>query len=367
MRIEILWILSCLMVGLIYGCDHTAEMTLESQETDFCLDAAFKQKLVFEKPSVQPIKEGISLTGAIEPNPDKVVHFMSLVGGTITNTYFSLGDRVSKGQVLAKLKSTELSSLQAELAQLESSIEVAERRVRTLESMFDDGIAAHQHLLEGKNEVDILRSKHEKVRYNLNFYSVSPDNNTFQIKAPVGGIVTNKSIAVGTSISAESDPLFTISDLREVWALVNIYATDVQDIREGMDVNIKTLSYPDELFRGKIGAISHVYDTEARVLTARVILPNPDLKLKSGMLVDVLAVKVREKEVPAIPSDAVLFDDNQNFIVIHRSDCDMEIRPVSILTQSNGISYLSGGVNVNERFVSKNQLLIYEQLKYYKN
>jgi membrane fusion protein, heavy metal efflux system len=361
--------LICCLMGtiLLNSCKNQEEQNNVSENKNYCLDENFKSKIEVEEPIKQVVTEGIPLTGVVEPNPDKVIHFVSLVGGIISNTYFSLGDNVTKGQVLAELRSTELSELQSQSKTIASQIKVAEKNLQSIQSMYDDGIASQKDLMEAQSELDVMKAERERINANLSLFSASTEKGVFQIKSPTSGIVTAKSISSGTQISAEGEPLFTISDLSEVWVLVNVYATNVINIETGMQVNIKTLSYPDEIFEGKIATISQVLDTEAKVLKARVVLQNTDLKLKPGMIVDVTALKELKTEALSVPTSALVFDNNQNYVVVHKSDCEIEIRLVEILTKSNGVTFLSGGLNENEKIISKNHLLIYEQIKNFQN
>lgn len=329
----------------------------------YCLDQNFKQNITFETAKMEPVTEGIHLTGAVEANPDKVVRFVSLVGGIVSKTSFSLGDNVTEGQVLAELHSPELSSLKSELKTLKSQIKVAKKNRKAVQSMYDDGISSKKDLQEAKSELAIYKAERKKVRANLELFSASSEKGVFQIKAPTTGIVTSKSISAGTQITSDDEALFTISDLSEVWIMADIYTTNVQNVKVGMDVNITTLSYPDTVFKGKIQAISQVLDTDAKVLKARIVIPNPDLKLKPGMWVDVIALKNKETMAVSIPTYAVVFDDNQNFVVVHHDDCNMEIRKVNIVSRNNGNVFIAEGLNENEKVISRNQLLIYEQLR----
>ncbi|MBW6482979.1 MAG: efflux RND transporter periplasmic adaptor subunit [Vicingaceae bacterium] len=358
------WILTTILLS---SCGNAEEQNNNAENKNYCVEENFRSKIELEQPKMQLVTEGISLTGAIEPNPDKVIHFVSLVSGIISNTNFSLGDKVTKGQVLAELRSTELSGLQSQSKTIVSQIKVAEKKLQSLQSMFDDGIASQKDLMEAQSELEVLKAEKERINTNLSLFSASPEKGVFQIKSPTTGIVTAKSISAGTQISAEGEPLFTISDLSEVWVLVNIYATNVVNIETGMQVNIKTLSYPDEIFEGKIATISQVLDVEAKVLKARVVLQNTNLKLKPGMIVDVTALKELKTEALSVPTSALVFDNNQNYVVVHKSDCEIEIRLVEILTKSNGVTFLSGGLNENEKIISKNHLLIYEQIKNFQN
>src|SRR5690606_41761016 len=92
-----------------------------------------------------------------------------------------------------------------------------------------------------------------------------------------------------------------------LWAMANIYSADIAHINEGMDVEIKTTSYPDEIFKGKIEVISQVLDENSKVLKARIVLNNKDLKLKVGMMADVFALKKMDKQEIAVPTYSLVF------------------------------------------------------------
>lgn len=355
------------MMGLYAGCTGDPAKIERFKKEAYCLDEAFKKEIELLQPSSVKVTEEISLTGNVEPNPDNVVHFISLVSGVISNTYFSLGDEVTKGQVLADLRSTELSSLQAELKSLESKITLTERKLEAVQSMFEEGVSALKELMETQSELEILKSEKEKVDANLTLFSASEEKGVFQIRAPTTGIITEKSISAGTQISGEGPPLFTVSDLSQVWIMVNVYATNVQSVEKGMPVDIRTLSYPDEVFSGEIAAIPQVLDNDAKVLKARVVLPNADLKLKPGMLVDVTALRKLDTHALSIPTSVMIFDNNRNYVMIHRDGCDNEIREIEILTQNKDLFYIKEGLEENEKVISKNQLLIYEQIKNFHN
>src|SRR5690554_4958640 len=134
--------------------------TLESQENDkFCLDEISRENIGLLTLKNEKVKEEIHLTGSIEANPDRVVHFVSLVDGIISKTYFSLGNLVQKGQILAEMQSTELTSLQMELQSLKAQIELAEVDLEAKEQMFHDGIASNKERLEVQNQLKILKAE----------------------------------------------------------------------------------------------------------------------------------------------------------------------------------------------------------------
>lgn len=352
---------TAIVLMLFSGCMEKKVALSESE--NYCLSESMKLRTVIETAEMRKVRGSLSLTGNVEYNPDRVINFVSLVGGIITNVNFSLGDKVNKGQVLAEIRSAELSSLEAERKRIESQLKVAERQLVSVRSMHEDGIASQRDLIEAESNVDVLKAELEKIQADLSLFSASAERGVFQIKAPAAGIIVKKKVTSGMQISSGSEPLFTISDLSEVWVAVNIYAGNIVNVKEQMDVNIKTLAYPGEVFPGKITRISEVFDSEERVLKARVVMPNADMRLKPGMPVDVLVKKDTSGLAPSVPSRALIFSDNRNYLVVYKDDCTIESREVEILSLNNGTAFIKTGIDAGEKVVCQNQLLIYEHIK----
>lgn len=357
-----IYLFSILLLGIV-GCNASSKTEIKASNS-YCLEGHFKNSLEWIQATKSPIMEGIHLTGTVDANPDQVVHFKSLFSGIVVNTYFSLGDKVQKGQLLAEIQSAEYSTLLAESKSVSSQIEVAEVKLASVKKLFTDGFASQRDVNEVRSELDILRAEEAKITSNRNLYSASNSKNVFQIKAPATGIITAKQIANGMQISGENDEvLFTISNLENVWVMANIYASNLQHVQEGMEVEIRTISYPDRVFKGKISVISQMLDEASKVLKARIVLDNNDLILKPGMLADIIVTKKQGGEAISIPASELIFSDNQNYVLVYKNDCDIEIRPITILTKNHTTVYVSEGLHENEKVISKNQLLIFQHIR----
>lgn len=356
-----------LMMSVLLACTEAKNAEIVQEKKAYCLDESFKVGLETQFPKRQMMVNEIPLSGIVEPNPDNVIHFSNLVNGIIVGTSFTLGDYVKKGQVLAKVKSTELSEWTSRQKILASQLTVARHEYESVQSMYEDGISSKKQLNQAASEVVNLESELEEVSSNLQLYNASTERGVFLIKAPSSGYITEKNITAGMHVSAYNESLFTISELDEVWVQINVYASNLQSITEGMEVNIRSLSYPDIVFTGKVNALSHVLDSESRVIKARVTIKNKDLLLKPGMFVDVIARQKTDREVLTVPTDALIFDNNQNYVVIYEDDCNMKTRRVEYIGQINGTCYIEDDLSTSDKIITKDHLLIYEQIKNFQN
>ncbi|HLW15463.1 MAG TPA: efflux RND transporter periplasmic adaptor subunit [Flavobacteriaceae bacterium] len=344
---------------LLVSCNNSIETKEENQA---CIDATFVDKIQLKSIEQKQIKQQLHLTGRVETNPDAVVPFTSMVGGQILTTHFSIGDAVTKGQVLAEVRSAELTSLQNEQKKNESNLMLAKHALEKVQSRFDSGFSSKSELLEIESKVAQLKNDIQAMSETLSLYSATSRQGVFQIKAPSSGFIIEKNINAGQQIPAESDPLFVISNLESVWVVANLYASDVSKVNVGNQAKIEAIAYPGEILHGEVASIAQVFDAEEQVLKARIPMDNKEQKLIPGSLVDVWLESESTEVVNAVKTEAVIFDDNEYKIVLYTDACDLRVIEIKPVAQDPEFTYFHETAKTSEKYVMKNQLLLYNHL-----
>lgn len=310
----------------------------------------------------RPIQK-ISLTGKVSYNPDQVVRFVPLLSGVVSDVKFSLGDYVKKGQVLLEIRSAELNSLRADLRTAEAALRIAERNLSSVRDMHTDKLASDKELIQAGSEVEVAKQDIRKAQESLDLYGGNLDKGVLLIRASTSGYIVEKNVVSGQQVEAGADPLFTLSDLRQVWVTANIYAGQLDLIKEGMPVEITTTAYPSTVFHGKINRFSSVFDPQERVLKAQIFLDNPGLLLKPEMFVMVRVKKPGNETTLAVPTKAVVFDHDRYFLVRYGNACDARLVGFSPLFQSADSTYFRGTLQPGEPVLTRHSLLVYHRLK----
>ncbi|MGF1635808.1 MAG: efflux RND transporter periplasmic adaptor subunit [Cyclobacteriaceae bacterium] len=358
---KVVWLVPVL-ICIISACSSKTEVEESPKET-YCIPATLRERIDLAKVKMAPMVESRRLSGKVEYNPDKVLPYVSLVEGVITNTWFSLGDQVKKGQLLAEIRSSELSGLEAERRTLEAKYKVAQRQVQSTKEMYDDGIASERALIEAQSEEESIQADLQRVKSNLSLFKSGDESDLFRIVAPASGFIVRKNITPGRQVVADSDPLFVISDLSNVWVLANVYAGDIMYIREGMQATMETSAYKGEQFKGSVQSLSQVFDSEEKVIKARIVMSNPELKLKPGMFIDVNVSKEVDNEAIHVPQRALIFSNNRHYVVVYTSDCELSVRQVEILGKDGNNVFLKGNLQPEEQVLTQNQLLVFEAIQ----
>ncbi|MCS4239037.1 cobalt-zinc-cadmium efflux system membrane fusion protein [Myroides gitamensis] len=350
------------LAALTLSACKQQEVAPQAQDS-YCIPEEIGKGLNFAKVTQRPIQRTMSLNGTVEYNQDKTIPFYSLVEGIVVSAKFSLGDFVKKGQLLAEIRSTDLNEFKTELRATEAELKVAKRELESVSSMYQDGISSQKELLEAEEDVQVLESKLRSAKSNLSMFNGQNKEGIYQIIAPQDGYIVTKSIVTGMTITDTDEPLFTIANLNDVWILANVYATSMRYVNLNAEVQVSTLAYPDEKFKGHISNISQVFDAEERVLKARIVLNNHEMKLRPGMSAEIhLLIDDNQGEALAVPNNAIIFDNNQNYVVVYQDKCHQEIRQITPLTKNQEYTYIQGGVQEGETVITTNELLIYEQL-----
>ena len=334
------------LILIFYSCGNKKPENTPQNEI---IKEAFLENVKTEKAVFSNQEQELILSGKVEFEPNKVVNYTPLISGVVLRTYFSPGDRVNNGQAMLEIRSAELSSLQSELA-------IAHRNLQSAMALFESGLTTEREVVEA-------RSTYEKLQADLSLYGENLGGGVFSIKSPMTGYVVAKNASAGSTVSEGDNPLFTVADLSTVWIIANVYAGDLQFVKQGMQVEITTLAYPNEVFTGKIDALSQVFDPEEKVLKARIVMPNKELKFKPEMSVMVKLKNETDIGFVSILSDALIFDDNRYFVVVKTTSGNFEIKEVKLQGHYQNTSYISAGLSEGENVVVKNQLLIYQELK----
>ena len=304
----------------------------------------------------------ITLTGKVSFNDDHVVKIYPMVSGIIRDIKIMLGDYVQKGQVLGLVKSSEMAGLSNDLVNAESNLRVAKKNLEATQDMFKSGLASQKELLVAESTLEQSQSELSRVRRVLNINGGST-NGEYIVRSPISGFVVEKYASNDMSIRSDnSTNLFTISDLKNVWVIANVYESNISSIHLNDEVEVTTLSYPDKAFKGKVDKIMNVLDPTNKVMKVRIVLSNPGYLLKPEMFASVKVTNDGNKEALCITSSSIVFDHSQNYVMVYHTNADIKIIPVQVINTVDQNTYISGNVKSGDKVIASQTLLIYDAL-----
>jgi cobalt-zinc-cadmium efflux system membrane fusion protein len=355
-----------LTLGLGACSKSSSDNATAAEETktakNFSLSDQTMKELAFDTVRLEPVRSEQSYSGQVTTNGDKTANVVPLVGGVVEDLKVELGDHVTKGQVLAIIRSGEIADVQNQNSNAGTDLAIARKNLSVAEDQFKAGLAAERDVVLARQELRKAQSNLGKTNKQLGIYGVDR-NGHYTVTAPISGFITDKDVTENMQYTTSSvDKFFTIADLDQVWVLANVFESDIDKVKVGYQADITTLSYPDKHFKGVVDKVFNVLDPESKALKVRIKLPNPGYLLKPEMYAQVRILNTGTDKALAVPANSVIFDKDQHFVLVYKSRTEVDTRPVTVLKTVGDVSYVSGNIKAGDVIVTKNQLLVYDEL-----
>jgi len=353
---------SLLALSLAGCASHDEGDKPQKAEAGFSLSDQTLQELRIDTVHAEPVRDELVLSGQIASNGDQTVKVYPLVGGVVEQLSVELGDKVTKGQVLAVIKSGEIADLQNQSSTAGSDYDIAKKNLQVAEDQFESGLASERDVTLARQELRKAQSNVGKSRKQLSVYGVSADG-TYTLRAPISGFITEKNVTDHMQFNADNvGNLFTVSNLDDVWIMANVFESDIAKVHQGYMTKVTTLSYPDKVFSGRIDKVFNVLDPDSKVMKVRVRLNNPGYLLKPEMYAQIKVENTQNRKMLAVPAQSVVFDKDRNFVLVFKDRSHIETREVKVAKTVGDTSYIESGLQDGERIIAQNQLLVYDEL-----
>jgi len=243
------------------------------------------------------------------------------VAGRLDSVSVRLGDRVRRGQQLAKIEDRELLE---QVRQAQASYEVSAATIRQREAdlrfaqtnldrsknlferqlipkqTFDDAEARFQ---AASAQLDLAKAQHAQADARLDELKINVANTT--ITSPVNGFIGKRTLDPGAWVTPNS-ALLSVVDIGVVRLVANIVEKDLRRISAGQRADTEVDAFPDETFRGRIARISPVLDPATRTAQIEVEIDNAHFRLKPGMYARVNFTVEQRPNTLVVPANALV-------------------------------------------------------------
>ena len=303
-----------------------------------CSGGKKEETVEFEtaKAERQDIHTTITATGTIEPVTSVTVG--TQVSGIVSKLYVDYNSVVKKGQVIAELDKTNLTSelnrAKADLSSAESTLAYETANFKRYQTLFDKGLVSANDYESAKLSYDKARQTAASSRENVQKAQTNLGYAT--ITSPIDGVVLSKAVEEGQTVAASfnTPELFNIAqDLTDMRVIADIDEADIGGVKEGQRVTFTVDAFPDDKFEGQVTQVRQEATTTSNVVTYEVVIsaPNKDLKLKPGLTANVTIYTLEKNGVLAVPAKALRFTPNEALLKNGQQIEDLEV-PMKVWT-----------------------------------
>lgn len=298
----------------------------------------------------------LNVTGAVSADVSRTVPVISLASGRVVEIRARLGDQVTKGQLLMRVQSSDISGAFADFRKANTDEVLARAQLDRAKLLFEKGAIAAKELEVAQDTADKARVDVENATEKLKVLGAdtSHPSSVIDILAPVAGVITEQNVtaAAGVKTLDNSPNLFTIADLSNVWVICDVYENDLANVRMGEMADIHPNAYPDRILRARITNIGAVMDPTIRTAKVRLEVQNPGL-LRLGMFVTATFHGQDSRTTAAVPATAILHLHDRDWVYAPAGDTTFRRQGVTAGKMLPGnLQEVLSGLKPGDRVVS---------------
>ena len=295
------------------------------------------------------IEKVVNATG--EVRAIELVTVGAQVSGKIEKLYVTIGQTVKKGEMIAEIDSTtqqndvdinkaKLSSYEAQLTAAKTSLNIAEKQYKRLQNLKKRNAASDEDLENAQETYETAKSKVAELESSVKETQISlstAETNLgyTKITAPLDGTIVSIPVKVGQTINAAMDTptIVQIADLSQMEILIEISEGDISNVKPGIKVTYTILADMNDVHETTLKSIDPgltlltndeytevVDEGEAIYYYGRLVVPNPDGKLRIGMTTQNVLYVESAPNVLTVPTTAIKTNGNAKYVEILTAD-----------------------------------------------
>ncbi len=366
----------CAIVLSVSACDqhdqspHSQTAAQESAQNGAALSIESTPRVETTIVAFNSSHQGLTLSGKIAYGEDKYSRISSPLQGRVVEVIAHLGDRVKAGDVLLVVDSPDIAQAYSEYVKEDSDLQYAMRAHELAKDLYEDKALALKDLKQAENELVKARAGFRRAKERLLSFRVAPRElnkpldkqqvtSRFEMKSPLSGIVVERTVTPGQSVTGDPDHvLFTVADLEVLQVVADVYEHDLALVREGQSAVVQVEAYPGVAFPAKVTSVGEVVDPVTRTIKVRARVDNQAHKLKPEMFARLQLDVGESRQFLTVPREAVLEVDGKQFVYVVESEHRYRKREVKIAAISLDHTRVIEGLTQGERIVTKGAVLV---------
>lgn len=311
-----------------------------------------------------PISQSLTVVGNLIGQA--TVDVVPKTGGRLVSVNVQLGDRVTQGQLIAKIEDREIVE---QVRQAEASQQVAEATIRQREAdlalaqtsversrnlfgrqllprqTLDDAEARYQAAVA---QLDLARAQLAQNDARLQELKINLANTL--VTSPVTGFVAKRHVDAGAWVSQQA-PIASVVAISNLRLVSNIVEKDLRMVNVGDSAQVEVDAYPGEKFAGRIARLAPVLDPATRTAEMEVEIPNADNRLKPGMYARVSLTVEERPNALLVPRPAVVDYEGQRGVWMATEDRKARFVPLEIGLEASDRVEVQKGLEEGDQIV----------------
>ena len=294
------------------------------------------------------VGSSLRLPGEIRFNEDKTAHVVPRVAGVVESVPANLGQNVKKGQLLAVLSSPAISEQRSDLLAAQRRLALARTTYTREKQLWQEKISAEQDYLQAQQalreaEIASTNAQQKLAAIGAGISSGSALNR-FELRAPFDGVVVEKHLSIGEAVQ-DTTAVFTISDLRSVWAEMKVAASDLPHVRVGEKALVQATAF-DSQTSGTVAYVGALIGQETR----------------TGLFVNVDVLSASSTAAITVLSSAIQKMEGEQSVVFVPVAGGFKAQSVKLGKANAQVTEVLQGLSAGQSYVAKGSFVLKSEI-----
>ena len=277
-----------------------------------------------------PVEQNFDVTvkasGKIDVPPKNKAKIATFVSGYVKSTTLLIGDKVTKGQALLVIESTEIVDMQKDYLEVAEQITYLKSEYERQKTLYKENITSQKNYLKAESEYRAAKGRYQSLKEKLLMLHLNPHKieqgaiaSTITLYAPIDGDVTVMNATVGMAV-APTDIIMEIVNNNDLHLEMSVFEKDILNIKENQKIMFTVPEATKEVFEGKVHLIGKSIEGSDRTTNVHGHLSESvKTKLLTGMFIDAAIVTDTKKGL-GISKEALGLENEKNFVLLLKSE-----------------------------------------------
>ena len=326
--------------------------------------------LTYATAAEQPLSPSLEVPAEIVAAPDRRATVGPRVAGRVVDVRVNVGDRVERSAALLVLESDEVGRAWADWIAARARAVVAQRKLDRQRRLLEDRITSQRAAEEAEGDQQVADADLQAARTRLATFGITPSGQAprnparVTLTSPIAGTVVARAVHVGQWIEP-SETAVEVVDLDELWVRASVYEREMRFVSVGQTAQVEVRAFPGEVFTGTVAQVSGTLDERTRSVGVRIVLPNPEHRLRPGMFASVRIQGTHAHEARrllAIPWSAVQQVDEHPAVFVKVGERAFELRRIHTGERAGDLVEILSGLTAGDEVVGEGSFLLKGQL-----
>jgi RND family efflux transporter MFP subunit len=260
-----------------------------------------------------------------------------------TGKPFKLGDRIKEGQVIIRFEDEEyINGLAIDAKKL--NLEISENEYEKQKSLYEKG---------GVTLRELRNSEVSKTNAQYDFESAEIRLAKMNIKAPFSGVIVELPYYTKGTRVTSGQPMVSLMSYDKMYIDINLPEKNISEVNLGQNVLITNYTIAEDTLIGTVSELSPMISSETRTFGGKLLINNPELKLRPGMFVKADIITAQKDSVIVIPKNIILTGNRGKYVFVVERNSAADDRQIVTGIENKDYVEVVEGLKVNDRLIIK--------------